>query len=231
MVMPWKTEELVGFTLTCMGYDVQLLGQKPSPDIIAWRFVDKFNYVKEVLIVEVKGYSVPFIDARQLEAIVTLARAIDHRPYLRSLPIVAIVGGGVVRFYDANSLASLMFLRGQVDKRRKKGGEIVPEIDVTKGKLLGVVAEAKEPCRKILPPQLLYAKLVSEEMEKVIDGIRLRVSRRQFELNYFVAMSPVKDFCFPRIGELFEEIARNMGKIQATVSDVESNTRQGTNEE
>jgi hypothetical protein len=84
--VPWLTEQLVLNTLSCKGFETWYVNLKPSPDIIATRYVDLLKKIKEVWLVEVKGINESLVRVDQLEVLVNLAASYPIHPMSRPTP-------------------------------------------------------------------------------------------------------------------------------------------------
>jgi hypothetical protein len=106
---------------------------KPSPDIVAMRHVDVLRKIKEVWFVEVKGVNEALVRVDQLEVLVNLARFVSNPPYLRAIPVVAVVGEGIITFHDAEELLKMaLLLQKYDDTRRTAKGRLIAAINANR---------------------------------------------------------------------------------------------------
>jgi len=145
----YNTEKLTYNTLTCLGFDVSITTFNPSPDLVASRCLDDLCMMREVWLVEVKGWNEPRVRASQLEMMITLMKHFNNPPAVQVRPVIAVVGGGVIRFYDAIELANLAVFMHRVDGYMKlPSGALDALIDSERVKPFLVVNEHKEPCQR-----------------------------------------------------------------------------------
>jgi hypothetical protein len=145
----FNTEKLTYNTLTCMGFDVSITTFNPSPDLVASRCLDDLCMMREVWLVEVKGWNEPRVRATQLEMLLTLMKHIDNPPAVIVRPVIAVVGGGVVKFYNALELANMAVFMHKVDGyMRLPSGALDALIDSERIKPFLIVNERREPCKR-----------------------------------------------------------------------------------
>jgi len=145
----FNTEKLTYNTLTCMGFDVSITTFNPSPDLIASRCLDDLCMMKEVWLIEVKGWNEPRVRASQLEMMITLMKHLHNPPAVEVRPVVAVVGGGLIKFFNALELANLAAFMHRVDGyMRLPSGALDALIDSERVKPFLVVNERKEPCQR-----------------------------------------------------------------------------------
>ncbi|MGC8543827.1 MAG: hypothetical protein ACP5NQ_07770 [Vulcanisaeta sp.] len=98
--MPWATERKVKDALEYWGFIVKYVNLRPSPDLVAVKFLDLPHRLKHVWYIEVKGSNQWRIPVKQLKALVELASVATQRPCVVGLPFVAVVGDGLIEFYN-----------------------------------------------------------------------------------------------------------------------------------
>jgi hypothetical protein len=205
--MPWLTEQLVLNTLGCKGFEVWHANLKPSPDIIAARYVDILKRIREVWFVEVKGINEALVRVDQLETLVNLARFINNPPYVRVMPVVAVVGGGVITFHDAEELLKKALLLQKYDDIKKTiKGRLVAAIDANRVEPFLELPEVKEPCRRMKTTFEYLRDEAIRELEEVTDGdIRVVIGDKVEVIPRVKAYEPTEDKCVPRIDETGEQ--------------------------
>jgi hypothetical protein len=105
--------------------------------------------MREVWLVEVKGWNEPRVRTSQLEMLLTLMKHFNNPPAVEVRPVVAVVGGGVVKFYNALELANMAVFMHKVDGyMRLPSGALDALIDSERVKPFLIVNERKEPCNK-----------------------------------------------------------------------------------
>jgi hypothetical protein len=145
----FNTERLTYNTLTCLGFDVSITTFNPSPDLIASRCLDDLCLIREIWLVEVKGWNEPRVRTSQLEMLLTLMKHINNPPAVQVRPVIAVVGGGLIKFYNALELANLAVFMHRVDGyMRLPSGALDALIDSERVKPFLVVNERREPCSK-----------------------------------------------------------------------------------
>jgi len=199
--MPWLTEQLVLNTLSCKGFDVHYLNLKPSPDIVAVRYVDVLKKVKEVWLIETKGINEPLVRIDQLEVLVNLARFASNPPYLKAYAVVAVVGNGVISFHDGEDLLKKAILLQRYDDVKKTTkGRLVAAIDANRVAPFWEVPEAKEPCRRMKSTFEYLRDIAVRELEELAEGdIKIILGDRVETIPRVKAFEPSGDKCIPRI--------------------------------
>jgi hypothetical protein len=204
--MPWVTEQLVINTLSCKGFEVYYLNLKPSPDIVAARYVDVLRKVKEIWFIETKGVNEPLVRVDQLETIVNLARFISNPPYVKAYAVVAIVGEGKITFHDAEALLKKALLLQKYDNVRKTTkGRLIAAIDANRVEPFWEVPEVKEPCKRAKTTFEYLRDVAIKELEELTDGdIRVIIGDKTESIPLAKAYEPTDDRCVPRIDEVGE---------------------------
>jgi hypothetical protein len=199
--VPWLTEQYVINTLSCRGFEVWYVNLKPSPDVIAVRYLDLLKKIKEVWLVEVKGINESLVRIDQLEALVNLARFISNPPYVKAYPVVAVVGEGVITFHDGEELLKLALLLNKYDG----------SVKTTKGRVIGVInanrirpfwelPESKEPCKRTKSTFEYLRDIAVRELEETTDGdVRMIIGDKLELVPLVKAYRPTDDECMPRI--------------------------------
>jgi hypothetical protein len=201
--VPWVTEQLVINTLSCKGYEVYYLNLKPSPDIVAVRYVDVLRKVKEVWLIETKGVNEPLVRIDQLEALVNLARFISNPPYVKAYAIVAVVGDGVISFHNGEDLLKkAILLQRYDDVKRTTKGKLVATIDANRVSPFLELPEAKQPCKRSKTTFEYLRDIAVRELEELTDGdIKVILGDKVETIPRVKAFEPTKDECIPRIDE------------------------------
>jgi hypothetical protein len=199
--VPWVTEQLVINTLSCRNFEVYYLNLKPSPDIVAARYVDVLKRIREVWLIETKGINEPLVRIDQLETIVNLARLIANPPYLKAYAVVAVVGDGMISFHDGEELLKAALLLNKYDG----------SVKTTKGRVIGVInanrirpflelPESKQPCKKTRSTFEYLRDVAVKELEEITDGdIKVILGDRIENIPRIRAFEPSEDKCIPRI--------------------------------
>jgi hypothetical protein len=204
--MPWVTEQLVINTLSCRNFEVYYLNLKPSPDIIATRYVDVLKRVKEVWLIETKGVNEPLVRIDQLETLVNLARFVSNSPYVKAYPVVAVVGEGVITFHDAEELLKkALLLQKYDDVKKTTKGRLVAAIDANRASPFLELPEAKQPCKRTKGTFEYLRDVAVRELEEATDGdIRMIIGNKLELVPLVKAYRPTDDECMPRIDEVSE---------------------------
>jgi hypothetical protein len=201
--VPWVTEQLVINTLSCRNFEVYYLNLKPSPDIVAARYVDVLRRIKEVWLIETKGINEPLVRIDQLETIVNLARFISNPPYVKALPVVAVVGEGVITFHDAEELLKkALLLQKYDDVKKTTKGRLVAAIDANRVSPFLELPEEKQPCKRAKSTFEYLREVAIKELEEVTDGdIRVVMGDKVEVIPRVKAFEPSDDKCMSRIDE------------------------------
>ena len=204
--MPWLTEQYVINTLSCRGFEVWYVNLKPSPDVIAARNVDILKRIREVWFVEVKGINEALVRVDQLETLVNLARLINNPPYLRAIPVVAVVGEGVITFHDAEELLKkVLLLQKYDDVKKTTKGRLVAAIDANRVSPFLELPEVKQPCQRTKTTFEYLRDVAVKELEEIAEGdIKLIVGDKIETVPRVKAFEPTDDKCVPRIDEVGE---------------------------
>jgi hypothetical protein len=199
--VPWVTEQLVINTLSCRNFEVYYLNLKPSPDIVAARYVDVLKRIREVWLIETKGINEPLVRIDQLETIVNLARLIANPPYLKAYAIVAVVGDGVISFHDGEDLLKkAILLQRYDDVKRTAKGRLVATIDANRVPPFLELPEAKQPCKRTKSTFEYLRDVAVRELEEATDGdIRMIIGDKLELVPLVKAYRPTDDECMPRI--------------------------------
>jgi len=207
--VPWVTEQLVINTLSCRNFEVYYLNLKPSPDIVAVRYVDILRRIKEVWLIETKGVNEPLVRVDQLETIVNLARFVSNPPYVRALPVVAVVGDGVISFHDGEDLLKKAILLQRYDDVKKTTkGRLVAAIDANRVEPFWEVPEVKEPCKRTKSTFEYLRDAAVKELDELTDGdLRIILGDKVETIPRVKAFEPSEDQCMPRIDESDEKWA------------------------
>jgi len=199
--MPWLTEQYVINTLGCRGFEVYYVNLKPSPDVIATRYIDILKKVKEVWLVEVKGVNESLVRIDQLEALVNLARFVSNPPYVRAHPVVAVVGEGVITFHDGEELLKLALLLNKYDGSVKTTkGRVIGVINANRVRPFWKLPESKEPCKKTRSTFEYLRDVAVRELEEVAEGdLRIIFGDKVETVPRAKAYESTDDKCIPRI--------------------------------
>jgi len=201
--MPWLTEQLVLNTLSCRNFDVYYMNLKPSPDIVATRYVDVLRKIKEIWFIEVKGVNEALVRVDQLEVLVNLARFVNHPPYLRAVPVIAIVGNGIITFHNGEELLKkALLLQKYDDVKKTTKGRLVAAIDANRVSPFLELPESKEPCKRTKTTFEYLRDVAVKELEELAEGdIKLIVGDKVEAMPRVKAYEPTEDKCVPRIDE------------------------------
>jgi hypothetical protein len=184
----FNTERLTYNTLTCLGFDVSITTFNPSPDLIASRCLDDLCLIREIWLVEVKGWNEPRVRTSQLEMLLTLMKHINNPPAVQVRPVIAVVGGGLIKFYNALELANLAVFMHRVDGyMRLPSGALDALIDSERVKPFLVVNERREPCSKEKLAWEYLREIVLKELDRmhtpittvVVGGREVQVPTRE----------------------------------------------------
>jgi hypothetical protein len=199
--MPWLTEQYVINTLSCRGFDTYYVNLKPSPDVIAVRYVDLLKKIKEVWLVEVKGINESLVRIDQLEVLVDLARFISNPPYVRAIPVVAIVGEGVVSFHNGEELLKkALLLQKYDDVKKTTRGRLIAAIDANRVAPFWELPESKEPCKKARSTFEYIRDVAVKELEELAEGdLKVILGDKAEIVPRAKAFEPMNDGCVPRI--------------------------------
>ena len=199
--MPWLTEQLVLNTLSCRNFEVYYLNLKPSPDIIATRYVDLLKRVKEVWLIEVKGVNEALVRIDQLEALVNLARFVSDPPYVKAMPVVAIVGDGVISFHNGEELLKMaLLLQKYDDTRRTAKGRLIAVINANRVSPFLELPEAKQPCKRTKSTFEYLRDIAIKELEEMAEGdLRVIFGDKVETIPRVKAFEQTKDECISRI--------------------------------
>jgi methylase of polypeptide subunit release factors len=176
---------------------------KPSPDIVATRYVDVLRKIKEVWFIEVKGVNEALVRVDQLEVLVNLARFVSNPPYLRAVPVVAVVGEGVISFHDGEALLKKALLLQKYDDIKKTTkGRLVAAIDANRVSPFLELPEVKQPCKKVKSTFEYLRDAAVRELEEMIEGdIRLILGDKVEVIPRVKAYEPTEDKCVLRLDE------------------------------
>jgi len=201
--VPWLTEQLVLNTLSCKGFETYYVNLKPSPDIIATRYVDILKRVREVWFIEVKGINEALVRVDQLEALVNLARFVSNPPYVKAYPVVAVVGEGVITFHNAEELLKMALLLQKYDDTRKTAkGRLIAAINANRVSPFLELPEAKQPCKRAKTTFEYLRDVAVRELEEVAEGdIKVILGDKVENIPQIRAFEPTEDKCVPRIDE------------------------------
>ena len=201
--MPWLTEQYVINTLSCRGFEVWYANLKPSPDIIATRYVDIFKRIKEIWLIEVKGINESLVRVDQLEALVNLARFISNSPYVKAMPVVAVVGEGVITFHNAEELLKKALLLQKYDDIKKTTkGRLIAAIDANRVSPFLELPEAKQPCKRTKSTFEYLRDIAIKELEEMAEGdIKVILGDKVETIPRVKAYESTDDKCTPRIDE------------------------------
>jgi hypothetical protein len=199
--MPWLTEQLVLNTLGCKGFEVWYVNLKPSPDVIAARYVDILKRIREVWLIEVKGINEALVRVDQLEVLVNLARFVSNPPYLRAIPVVAVVGEGRVTFHNGEELLKKALLLQKYDDIKKTTkGRLVAAIDANRASPFLELPEEKQPCKRAKTTFEYLRDIAVRELEELAEGdIRVILGDKVEDIPRIRAFEPTEDKCVPRI--------------------------------
>jgi hypothetical protein len=144
--------------------------------------------MREVWLVEVKGWGEPRVRATQLEMMITLMKHLHNPPAVQVRPVVAVVGGGVIKFFNALELANLAAFMHKVDGYlRLPSGALDALIDSERVKPFLMVNERKEPCQREKLAWEYLRDITLKELEKmhtpittvVVNGKEIQVPTRE----------------------------------------------------
>jgi len=199
--MPWLTEQLVINTLSCKGFETYYVNLKPSPDIIAVRYLDLLRKIKEVWYIEVKGVNEALVRVDQLEVLVNLTRFVSNPPYLRAVPVVAVVGEGVITFHNAEELLKkALLLQKYDDVKRTTKGRLVAAINANRVEPFWEVPEVKEPCKRTKATFEYLRDIAIKELEEMAEGdLRVIIGDKVENVPLVRAYQPTEDKCVPRV--------------------------------
>jgi hypothetical protein len=205
--MPWVTEQYVINALSCKGFEVWYANLKPSPDVIATRYIDILRRIKETWLIEVKGVNESLVRVDQLEVLVDLARFIDNPPYVKAMPVVAVVGEGVITFHNAEELLKMaLLLQKYDDTRRTAKGRLVAAINANRVSPFLELPEAKQPCKRAKSTFEYLRDIAVKELEEVAEGdLRVIFGDKVETIPRARAYQPSDDRCVPRIDETGEQ--------------------------
>jgi len=200
----FNTEKLTYNTLTCMGFDVSITTFNPSPDLIASRCLDDLCMMKEVWLIEVKGWNEPRVRASQLEMMITLMKHLHNPPAVEVRPVVAVVGGGLIKFFNALELANLAAFMHRVDGyMRLPSGALDALIDSERVKPFLVVNERKEPCNREKLAWEYLREITLRELERMHTPLTtVVVNGKEIQIPTIQLAQPPKDNHAMRIDEL-----------------------------
>jgi hypothetical protein len=199
--MPWVTEQYVINALSCRGFEVWYANLKPSPDVIATRYIDILKRIKETWLIEVKGVNEALVRIDQLEVLVDLARFMANPPYMKALPVVAVVGEGVITFHDAEELLKMALLLNKYDGSVKTTkGRVVGVINANRVRPFWELPESKEPCKKTRSTFEYLRDAAVKELDELTDGdLRIILGDKVEIIPRVKAFEPTKDECISRI--------------------------------
>jgi hypothetical protein len=205
--MPWLTEQYVINTLSCRNFEVYYLNLKPSPDIIATRYVDLLKRIKEIWLIEVKGINEALVRVDQLETLVNLARFVSNSPYVKAYPVVAVVGDGVISFHNGEGLLKkAILLQKYDDVKRTTKGRLIAAIDVNRVEPFWELPEVKEPCKRTKTTFEYLRDMAVKELEELAEGdLRMIIGDKTESIPLAKAYEPTDDKCVPRIDETGEQ--------------------------
>jgi hypothetical protein len=174
---------------------------KPSPDIVATRYVDVLRKIKEVWFIEVKGVNEALVRVDQLEVLVNLARFVSNPPYLRAIPVVAVVGDGVISFHNGEDLLKKAILLQRYDDVKKTTkGRLVAAIDANRASPFLELPEAKQPCKRTKSTFEYLRDIAIKELEEMAEGdLRVIFGDKVETVPRARAFEPTKDECISRI--------------------------------
>jgi len=199
--MPWLTEQLVINTLSCRSFEVYYLNLKPSPDIVATRYVDLLKRIKEIWLIEVKGINEALVRVDQLETLVNLARFISNPPYLKAYAVVAVVGNGVISFHNGEDLLKkAILLQWYDDVKKTTKGRLVAAIDANRVEPFLELPEEKQPCKRAKTTFEYLRDIAVKELDELTEGeLKFIIGDKAESINIFKAYQPTDDKCIPRI--------------------------------
>jgi hypothetical protein len=199
--VPWLTEQYVINTLSCRDFEVWYANLKPSPDIIATRYVDILKRIKEIWLVEVKGINESLVRVDQLEALVNLARFISNSPYVKVIPVVAVVGDGIITFHNGEELLKKALLLQKYDDIKKTTkGRLIAAIDANRVSPFLELPEAKQPCKRTKSTFEYLRDAAVRELEELADGdLRIIFGDKVETVPRAKAYESTDDKCIPRI--------------------------------
>jgi hypothetical protein len=177
------------------------LNLKPSPDIVATRYVDILKRIKEIWFIETKGVNEPLVRVDQLEVLVNLARFVLNPPYVKAYPVVAVVGEGVITFHDGEELLKLALLLNKYDGSVKTTkGRVIGVINANRVRPFWELPESKEPCKKTRSTFEYLRDAAVKELDELTDGdLRIILGDKVEIIPRVKAFEPSEDKCIPRI--------------------------------
>jgi len=201
--VPWLTEQYVINTLSCRGFEVWYVNLKPSPDVIAARYVDILKRIKEIWLVEVKGINESLVRVDQLEALVNLARFISNSPYVKAYPVVAVVGDGMISFHDGEELLKAALLLNKYDGSVKTTrGRVVGVINANRIRPFWELPEEKQPCKRTKSTFEYLRDMAVKELEELTEGdLKVILGDKVESTPLAKAYQPSEDKCMPRVDE------------------------------
>jgi hypothetical protein len=176
---------------------------KPSPDIIAVRYLDLLRKIKEIWYVEVKGVNEALVRVDQLEVLVNLARFVNHPPYLRAVPVVAVVGDGIITFHNGEELLKKALLLQKYDDIKKTTkGRLIAAIDANRVSPFLELPEAKQPCKRTKSTFEYLRDIAIKELEEMAEGdIKVILGDKVETIPRVKAYEPTEDKCVLRLDE------------------------------
>jgi hypothetical protein len=129
---------------------------------------------------------------------------IDNPPAVQVKPVVAVVGGGVIKFYNALELANLAAFMHKVDGyMRLPSGALDALIDSERIKPFLVVNERKEPCNREKLAWEYLRDITLKELERMHTPITtVVVNGKEIQVPTMELLQPPRDACGLRIDDI-----------------------------
>jgi hypothetical protein len=155
-------------------------------------------------LIEVKGWNEPRVRTSQLEMLLTLMKHLHNPPAVEVRPVIAVVGGGLIKFFNALELANLAAFMHRVDGyMRLPSGALDALIDSERVKPFLVVNERKEPCQREKLAWEYLRDITLKELDRMHTPLTtVVVGGREVQVPTMELMQPPKDNHVMRIDEL-----------------------------
>jgi hypothetical protein len=119
------------------------------------------------------------------------------------VPVVAIVGEGVITFHDAEELLKkALLLQKYDDVKKTTKGRLVAAIDANRVSPFLELPESKQPCKRTKSTFEHLRDIAIKELEEITDGdIKVVIGDKVEVIPRVKAFEPSEDQCMPRIDE------------------------------
>jgi hypothetical protein len=136
--------------------------------------------------------------------LITLMKHFNNPPAIQVKPVVAVVGGGVVKFYNALELANMAVFMHRVDGyMRLPSGGLDALIDSERVKPFLVVNERKEPCNREKLAWEYLREITLKELDRMHTPLTtIVVSGKEIQVPTRELTQPPNDDHILRIDEL-----------------------------